>query len=57
MAKIIIHVEGGCVQAVYSDDKDVEIKLMDWDDGECDSEAKASCELLREECEEMEQVF
>jgi hypothetical protein len=57
MTKIIIHIEGGCVQAVYSDNPDVEVVLMDWDDADCDSKAKARCELLQEECEVMEMVF
>ena len=39
MSKLIIEIEGGLVQALYSDDKDLEIAIVDWDtEGEIDED-------------------
>lgn len=55
--KIIIVVEGGCVQAVCSTNPALKVELCDWDNAEYDDEAKAKCEKLAEECKAMSGVF
>ena len=32
MTKILIEIEGGCLQNVYSDDPDTEVRTVDWDE-------------------------
>ena len=39
MTKIVIEVKGGLIQNIYSDKRDVEVEVIDWDG--CDSEDKA----------------
>jgi len=57
MSRIIVHIEGGCVQAVYSDDKNVKVQLADWDNANCDDEAKEDCDRLQVESGRMHCVF
>lgn len=45
---IVIVVEGGCVQSVYSDEPDEDIKVLDFDDAR-EPEAEASPEQLERE--------
>jgi len=58
MTKIIIEVEGGLVQNVYSTDKDVEVEILDRDNLEvCDDQDEIDyIERLEQEAESMEIV-
>lgn len=55
--KIVIHVEGGTVQAVYSDDPAVQVKIVDSDDlsGEGLLQAERDA-VLDEATESLEEV-
>lgn len=57
MEKIIIHVSGGCVQAVYTDENEVTVELCDWDNANVDEEEGKRCEQLDQECFGLAQVF
>lgn len=57
MDEIIIVVEGGCVQAVFSNNPDIKVSLCDWDNGEVDDDAKKECEELSARCENMTAIF
>ena len=48
MDKIIIEVSQGLVQAVYSNNPDIEVKILDWD--------KDSAELTEEEKELQQEI-
>lgn len=49
--KAIVYVEirGGCMVAAYSNHTDAEIRLIDWDNAECNEEDRAACERLSKE--------
>lgn len=42
--KVVIVVSGGVVTAVYSDESDVEVELIDFDDANEDEETVEQCE-------------
>lgn len=55
--KIIIIVLGGVVQAVYSNDKTLDVKVCDWDAAECDKEVEKECKRLLKETKRMMAVY
>ena len=55
--KIIVDVSGGNVQAVYSSDPDIEVRMCDWDNAACDDEYKAECEKLAEESKNLTSIY
>lgn len=62
MAKVIVEVSGGVVQAVYSDDPTVEVEVLDHDEAGsgCESaehEYNLLNERLQPEIEKMATVF
>ena len=50
---IVIVVQGGVVQAVYSDEPDEDVKVLDFDNAE-DPDAEAPPDQLRREVEKIE---
>ncbi len=55
--KIIIIVLGGVVQAVYSNDKTLDVKVCDWDEGARDKEVEKECKRLLKETKKMIAVY
>lgn len=47
--KIYIIISGGNLQAVYSSDKNADVKLIDEDNGACDDECREENERLLSE--------
>lgn len=55
--KIVIHVEGGLVKTVYSDDPTVEVKIVDFDNLTLDGLKSAERDaVLDEATESLEEV-
>ena len=50
---IVIVIEGGCVQSVFSDEPDEDIKVLDFDNAR-DPDAEAPPEQLRREIRQIE---
>lgn len=38
--EIVVVVEGGCVQTVFSTNPDIKVELLDWDESKVDEESK-----------------
>ena len=59
MAKVIVVIEGGVCQSVFSSDKDVDVELIDWDnlDQQDDPELEAKYKELQKQTEKMFEVF
>lgn len=53
MKKIIVRVEGGIVQNVFSDDEEVEVVVFDFDD---DSEDCPSEEVYRNQIQNLKEI-
>ena len=49
MTNIVIEIKGGLVQSVYSDKKDVEIRVVDWDNAYCSEDEAERCEQIIEQ--------
>ena len=48
MTKVIIEVNGGVVQAVYTRNKNIEVELVDWDNAAVDPEYEEDCKFIME---------
>jgi hypothetical protein len=55
--KIIIIVLGGVVQGAYSNDKTLDVKVCDWDEGACDKDVEKECKRLLKETKKMIAVY
>ena len=55
--KVIVQVSGGCCQAVFSSDPNIEVELCDFDNGKVDKDAKKECARMEEECKGMAEAF
>jgi len=60
MSKIIIVIDGGLVQAVYSNDENVSVDVLDkdnWRDDFCSDDESKMYEKMDHETEDMEQIY
>lgn len=55
--RIIIVVDGGNVQAVYSNTPDIQVEMCDWDNAACDEECKVMCEQLAAQTGDMFPIY
>jgi hypothetical protein len=58
--RLIVEVQGGCVQAVYASDPKVEVDLLDWDnikDGSASPAERRAGRRLEQRAKKMHPVF
>lgn len=57
--KIVIVIQGGVLQSVYSEDKDVQVELLDFDNAESENEdgTEDAVETMEEELQHAEETL
>ena len=52
MTKIVIEVKGGLIQNIYSDKRDVEVEVIDWDGCDSEDEAEEYEQIMEQVCKD-----